>query len=115
MKIVREIFGRIWAIWGLLTFVLTFLIIFIPSMLTWLLPEPAGQRIFIFISRLWMAVWLLLVGCPLTVKGRSHFKKGKSYVVTFNHNSLMDVPLSCPFIPGANKTIAKSSFVKVPL
>jgi 1-acyl-sn-glycerol-3-phosphate acyltransferase len=27
----------------------------------------------------------------------------------------MDVPLSCPFIPGANKTIAKASFTKVPL
>jgi 1-acyl-sn-glycerol-3-phosphate acyltransferase len=27
----------------------------------------------------------------------------------------MDVPLSSTFIPGANKTIAKSSFIKVPL
>lgn len=27
----------------------------------------------------------------------------------------MDVPLSSPFIPGANKTIAKTSFVKVPV
>jgi 1-acyl-sn-glycerol-3-phosphate acyltransferase len=27
----------------------------------------------------------------------------------------MDVPLSCPFVPGPNKTIAKSSFAKVPL
>ena len=27
----------------------------------------------------------------------------------------MDVPLSSPFIPGANKTIAKSTFTKVPL
>ena len=28
---------------------------------------------------------------------------------------MLDVPISCPFIPGANKTIAKKSFVKVPL
>ena len=27
----------------------------------------------------------------------------------------MDVPLSCPYIPGPNKTIAKSSIAKVPL
>jgi len=27
----------------------------------------------------------------------------------------MDVPLTAPFIPGANKTIAKSSFAKTPL
>jgi 1-acyl-sn-glycerol-3-phosphate acyltransferase len=62
-----------------------------------------------------MNVWLPLVGCPLKVKGKENFKKGQAYIVTCNHNSLMDVPISCPFIPGPNKTIAKSSFVKVPL
>ena len=33
----------------------------------------------------------------------------------FNHNALLDVPLSAPFVPGANKTIAKASFAKIPL
>ena len=33
----------------------------------------------------------------------------------FNHNALLDVPLSSPYVPGANKTIAKASFAKVPL
>ena len=28
---------------------------------------------------------------------------------------MLDIPISCPFIPGGNKTIAKKSFVKVPL
>ena len=32
-----------------------------------------------------------------------------------NHNSLIDVPLSTPFLPRANKTIAKKSFIYVPL
>ena len=36
-------------------------------------------------------------------------------MVTFNHNTLLDVPLSAPYVPGPNKTIAKSSFAKVPL
>src|SRR5688572_2098688 len=111
----REIAGRIWAVWGITSFIATFLIIFIPSMLTWLLPEPGGQKIFIFISRVWMRFWLTIVGCPLSVTGRKNFQKGKTYIVVFNHNSMMDIPLSCPFVPGANKTIAKSSFTKVPL
>jgi len=84
-------------------------------MITWLVPEPKGQRIFIGIARIWMNIWLRLVGCPVKIKGRQNFQRGKSYIVTCNHNSLMDVPLSSPFIPGANKTIAKSSFAKVPL
>jgi 1-acyl-sn-glycerol-3-phosphate acyltransferase len=115
MKIIKEIFGRIWALWGMVSFILTFLIIFIPSMITYLLPDPMGQDLFIKISRLWMRVWLILVGCPLKVKGKEFFKKGTAYIVTCNHNSMLDIPLSCPFIPGANKTIAKKSFTKVPL
>jgi 1-acyl-sn-glycerol-3-phosphate acyltransferase len=115
MRIVKEILGRVFAFWALVTFLITFLIIFIPSMLCWLIPEPQGQDIFIKIARLWMNVWLTLVGCPLKVRGQQNFIKGKTYIVTCNHNSLMDVPLSCPYIPGPNKTIAKSSFAKIPL
>jgi len=115
MKIIKAIFGRIWALWGIITFMVTFLVIFIPSMITYLIPGKKGQHIFIIISRIWMRVWLFLIACPLRVKGKHHFKKGETYIVTCNHNSLMDVPLSCPFIPGANKTIAKKSFTKIPL
>lgn len=115
MKLLKDIFGRFWAFWGIISFIITFLVFYIPSMITWLLPEPKGQKIFIDIARLWMSIWLRLVGCPVKIKGREYFEKGKSYIVTCNHNSLMDVPLSSPFIPGANKTIAKISFVKVPV
>ncbi len=115
MTILKNIFGRIWALWGILSFVATFLIVFIPTMCTYLLPDPKSTDIFIKMSRVWMRVWLTLVGCPLKVKGRENFAKGKAYIVTCNHNSLLDIPLSCPFIPGPNKTIAKTSFAKVPL
>lgn len=62
-----------------------------------------------------MNVWLGLVGCPVKIKGRDNFAKGESYIVVFNHNSLLDIPLSCPYVPGPNKTIAKISFAKIPL
>ncbi len=115
MKIVQEIFGRIWAVWGIVSFAATFLITFIPAMFTYLLPDPKSTALFIRIARIWMTVWLWMVGCPVKVRGRKNFVKGKPYIVTFNHNSLLDVPLSCPFVPGPNKTIAKTSFAKIPL
>lgn len=115
MRIIKEIFGRIWALWGLLTFVITFLIIFLPSMITYLLPEPQSTILLIRIARVWMRVWLTLVACPLKIKGRENFTSNTAYIVTCNHNSLLDIPLSSPFIPGSNKTIAKKSFAKVPL
>jgi 1-acyl-sn-glycerol-3-phosphate acyltransferase len=115
MKIIKEILARVFALWALLTFLITFILVFIPSMFTWLIPEPKGQDIFIKIARIWMNVWLTLVGCPIKIKGKENFEKGKTYIITCNHNSLMDVPLSCPYIPGPNKTIAKTSFAKIPL
>ena len=62
-----------------------------------------------------MRVWLVIIGCPLKVRGRENFKKGAAYVIVYNHNALLDVPLSAPFVPGPNKTIAKTSFAKVPI
>jgi 1-acyl-sn-glycerol-3-phosphate acyltransferase len=115
-SIFANIFGRIWAVWGLISFVVTFLIIFIPSMLSYLFKdEKKGQAYFIGVSKFWMDVWLLLIGCPVKVKGKEHFAKGNNYIVVYNHNALLDVPLSAPYIPGPNKTIAKASFTKVPI
>lgn len=115
MKIFREIFARIWAVWGIISFISTFLIIFLPAMVCYLIPDPRGAAIFTRIAKIWMTVWLNLVGCPVTVRGKQFFRNGQSYIVTCNHNALMDIPLSSPFIPGANKTIAKTSFTKIPL
>ncbi len=77
--------------------------------------KKKSQDFFILVSKIWMRVWLTIVGCPLKVVGKENFKKDETYIVTLNHNTLLDIPISCPFIPGANKTIAKSSFTKVPL
>ncbi|MEJ7611637.1 MAG: lysophospholipid acyltransferase family protein [Ferruginibacter sp.] len=113
---VKNIFARLWALWGIISFVLTFLLIFIPSMFSYAFRnEKQGQVYFIRVSRIWMKVWLALIGCPVKIDGREYFRDNKNYVVVFNHNALLDVPLSAPFVPGANKTIAKSSFAKVPL
>ena len=115
MNLFKNIFARIWAFWGLLTFAITFLIVFIPAMVAYLIPDPGGQKYFMHISRIWMNTWLFLIGCNVKISGREHFKPGQTYVVVFNHNALLDVPLSAPYVPGPSKTIAKASFAKVPL
>ncbi|HPH36959.1 MAG TPA: lysophospholipid acyltransferase family protein [Sediminibacterium sp.] len=115
MKFLKDILARIWAFWGLISFVGTFLIILIPSLLTALIPDPKGMDYFIKLARIWMTTWLFMIGCPVTVRGKYHFKKGQTYIVTCNHNSLLDIPLSSPFIPSANQTIAKKEFTKIPL
>lgn len=115
MQMIRNILGRIFAAWALLTFIATMLIILLPTWIMGLLPEPKRTKAFIQLSRIWMAVWLPLAGIRLVIKGREKFVKGENYVVVCNHNSFMDVPVTSPGIPGANKTIAKIEMAKIPL
>lgn len=115
MKIIKNIFGAFWAVWGIITFAVTLLIIIIPVCITFLINEPGGTEVFRQITKIWMNVWLALIGSPLKLVGKENFKKGKNYIVACNHNSLMDVPVTTPFVPGANKTIGKKSFTKAPI
>ena len=115
MKIIKEILGRIFAVWAVLVFIITLLVFMIPFLFTYYLPDPKKTIRFIAQSRIWMGIYLPLIGCPLRVRGRENFVPGQNYVVVCNHNSLMDVPISTPYIPGGNKTIAKIEMAKIPL
>ena len=116
MQILKNIFGRIWAAWGAVVFILTMLIFLIPFFLfIHFQKEPRKTNRFISFSRIWMFIFLGLVCCPLKIQGREYFQKGKTYIVVCNHNALIDVPVSSPGIPGGNKTIAKAEMAKIPL
>ncbi|SJZ86855.1 lysophospholipid acyltransferase family protein [Sediminibacterium ginsengisoli] len=111
----KNLFARIWALWGLVLFIATLLIAIIFYLPCFLLQDPAKARWHRHVSAVWMWIYLRLIGCPLSVYGKEHFSPDTNYVVVCNHNSLMDVPVSTPFMPRANKTIAKKSFAKVPV
>ncbi len=115
MKVLKAVFARVLALYAILLFAASLVVMVWPVLFTYLLNERTGTAVFRKITRGWMQTWMLLFGCPVTVKGRHHFKKDEVYVVTCNHRSMIDVPLSTPFIPGPNKTIAKRSLAKVPV
>ena len=77
--------------------------------------EPYAARWHRSVSRVWMTIFLYMIGCPLKVVGANYFEKGKNHVVVCNHSSLMDIPVTTPFMPNVNKTIAKKSFAVVPI
>ncbi len=116
MNFLKDIFYRIWAVWAFLLFVATMLIFLIPFFLfSYFEKDPKKTLRFIKFSRIWMGVYLFMIGCPLTVRGRKNFKPGENYIVLCNHNALIDVPVSSPSIPGGNKTIAKIEMARTPL
>lgn len=112
---IKNILGRLFTVWGGIVFIGSMLI-FMPAVwISGMLAEPKSTGVFIRICRSWMAIFFTLAGVRLTIKGRDAFKKGENYIVVCNHNSLMDVPLTSPGIPGANKTIAKIEMAKIPV
>jgi len=116
VQIFKNIFGRVWAVWGAFLFIATMLVFLVPFFLfIYFQDEPKKTRRFISYSRVWMDIFLSGVGCPLQIRGREHFKKDKTYIVVSNHNALIDVPVSSPGIPGGNKTIAKAEMAKIPI
>jgi 1-acyl-sn-glycerol-3-phosphate acyltransferase len=116
MKLVKEIFGRIWALWAAIAFIstmLVFIIIFIPFI--YFRKDPEKTNMFVKWSKYWIDTFLFLIASPLHIKGRKHFARGENYIVLCNHNSFMDVPITTPAIPGGNKTIAKIELSRIPL
>jgi 1-acyl-sn-glycerol-3-phosphate acyltransferase len=115
MTLIKNIFARILAIWALFVFASTMFLFFPFYLVCFLIPDPQKTRYHRFISRIWMGLFLFLVGVTFKVTGKSIFDGLENAVVVCNHNSLIDIPVSTPFLARANKTIAKKSFVYVPL
>lgn len=111
----KNIFGRLWAIWGLICFVVTMLVFMIPFSIVYFMAEPKRTHLFIAISRIWMGIYMPLIGCPVKIKGKENFAPGENYIVLCNHNAFIDVPVSSPGIPGGNKTIAKAELATTPV
>jgi 1-acyl-sn-glycerol-3-phosphate acyltransferase len=114
MKIVKEIMGRFFALWAMIVFIVSLLIVYLPVWITRIWPEPKRTINFFKIVHVWMNFFFTFSGVRRIIKGKQNFKKGENYVVVCNHNSLMDVPVSVTAVP-ANKTIAKIEMAKIPV
>lgn len=112
---IKNILGRIFTVWGGLMFIGTMMLVILPIWATGLLPEPKRTAWVIRLCRLWMAIFYPLAGISVRIKGKENFKTNENYIVVCNHNSMMDVPITSPGIPGANKTIAKIEMAKIPI
>lgn len=115
MNLFKEIFARIWALWALLFFISTMFVAYIFYIPCHFLNEPQKANWHRRVSRVWMWIYLHAIGCPLKIKGAENFKGVSNCIIVCNHNSLMDVPVTTPFMPRANKTIAKKSFSYFPV
>jgi 1-acyl-sn-glycerol-3-phosphate acyltransferase len=115
MKMIKNSIARALAFWALFVFASTMMIFIWFYLFCFFMPDPLKTRFHRRISQLWMGLFLFLSGCSFKVTGKEVFDGLENAIVVCNHNSLIDIPISTPFLPRANKTIAKKSFVYVPL
>jgi 1-acyl-sn-glycerol-3-phosphate acyltransferase len=115
MDFIKNIFARIWALWGIIAFVVLMLVFFPLFAFCFLWKDPTRSRRAYPIFRVWMGCYLPLIGVWIKIEGKENFAPGQPYIILCNHNSLMDVPVSSPQIPGPNKTIAKIEMARIPI
>lgn len=114
--IMKKIYARVFALYAILVFIITM----IPTLL-WLYACKlfcSDNNFSIYLQstfQVWMGIFMPMICCPVKHVGRQYFEKGKQYIVVVNHSSLLDIPVSSPGIPDANKTLGKISFAKTPL
>jgi 1-acyl-sn-glycerol-3-phosphate acyltransferase len=115
MNLVRNILGRVFALWAAIVFFVSMLVIIVPLWVISRQDEPRRTINAFKIFHPWMTFFFVFSGVRRKLVGLEWFAKEKSYVVVCNHNCFMDVPLSSCGIPVPNRTIAKAEMAKIPL
>ena len=75
-----------------------------------------GERIFSYYpGMIWSRLTCYLALCPVTVKGREHIKRGRSYVFVANHQGAFDIFLIYGFLGVPIKWVMKAGIGRIPL
>ena len=114
MTIIKNIIGRVMALWAIVIFVITMLFIIIPVWIVSSYPEPKRTIGIFNIFNLWMKVFFVMAGVRRIFRGRKEFATNDNFIFICNHSSYLDVALASPGIPGPNKTIAKIEMSRLP-
>jgi 1-acyl-sn-glycerol-3-phosphate acyltransferase len=103
---------RIYTVYAILIFILTFLLLFPLFLICIWIPgwEKYGRKV----NQFWASLFFLLIFMQVEVEGKEHIKNGQSYVFAANHFSYLDIAMM-GFIPGDVVYIGKSSIRKIPL
>lgn len=113
---IRDIIARIYFIYGMLLFAITMLpVAFVLFLFKTFGSDATFSKAVQTSFQIWMGIYMPMIFCPVRHIGRENFRPGKNYVVTLNHNSLADVPVSSPGIPGPNRTLAKVEMASIPV
>lgn len=108
-------------IWGFTATLYCFFGLFYTSCLALLYVLPGGKNTKVINAIIYQYVWLqtaFFAAVKLKVEGLENIDRSKTYIVTFNHSSLMDPPIGY-FVLASNgfptRMLGKAELFKVPI
>lgn len=98
-------------------FLLTFLVIYFPILfLIWVFSKPFDKKGIVVHEASRFLSHMIVRICPLwsvSISGREHVDRSKSYVIVANHQSMLDIPLMAN-MPLNFKWVSKREVYKIP-
>lgn len=112
-----KIFRSLWAVYGVLLFLLMMLLS-IPYILFNMLVVPgkkALRRNIWFLHHPFTKVFFTLTGVRIKVHGQEHIDPTQSYVIVCNHQTAVDFIANGSAFPGIFRFLAKQELQKIPI
>jgi len=112
----KTIFGKIWLIWGLLVFVISWPFVMIAYLFTYrILPKKNKYRSGFAVSKVWGKFVNFFLGVRIQQYGKNEIDFTKQYVYVCNHRSQIDIPINFTTIPNGFVILSKKSAARIPV
>lgn len=116
MDVLKNKLKFFWALWGLVFFAFTLLVVTpLYIMVFLIMEEKKGERVALRISRGWAKSLMVAYLVRIKVHNREVLEPGRSYVMVTNHRSQLDIPVCAVASRHCFKFLAKEELVRVPL
>lgn len=113
MNLAVNFFRLLWRIWYY-SWMLLIIITLSPLLIVFTINERL-YKYFFFCAKIWATLVLFGMGFIPKVYGENYFTKGKSYILTSNHTSMMDVMMMLYLVKTPFVFVGKKELAKMPI
>jgi len=115
MKPLTTLLRFLWALWGILVFIHSLLIVILLYFIIFLGKSKKTDETALRLSRIWGWYLLFLFGIRLKVYGKENIDPNTAYIFISNHQSQLDIPVASRTTRNTFKFLAKEELTKIPL
>ena len=113
MRIIKCLFWILWRVWFYILMGF-FIIMMLPFLVISILKEEWYPYFFVM-ARIWGRGILLGLGCHYKIEREQELEAGKSYMLTANHTSMLDIMLMLAVTRNPFVFVGKKELAKIPL